>query len=338
MNIYRKINANYNLLPFFFCYMKKSVKLPYPPFFFWVEPTNACNLKCISCPQSIEQNKRVKKGFMSFNLYQRLIDEIKTLNPKAITLHLGGEPLLHPDLFRMIELAKREHLFVLFSSNGTLLTKKKAEALIDSGLNALRIDFSPEKSLFERIRKGAQWEHVLNNITMLLELKRSRKSIFPLVTLVNLSADDPGSLSRLKEIFRGLPVHEISNFKAHTWAGKFADLSMDGFLWSISRESYYPCSHAWSGLAIRWNGKVVPCCRDLQGDYIVGDANKSSLLEVWNSRKFIALRQKLRDGDFAEIALCRNCSKLWEGKPYHVILKAASHLWKNFRLRLFPKI
>ena len=329
-NIIRRIKGNYNLLRFFLCYQSKSLRLPYPPFLFWIEPTNSCNLRCISCPQSLKENKGIKKGFMSLDLCKKLIDEMESFKPKGVTFHLAGESMLHPDLFSMIKLAKNANLFVMMSTNGTLLTDEKAKALIDSGLDVLRIDFSPDKKKFEEIRSGAEWDQVLRNIKNLLKLKATNKSLFPAVSIINWSIDDPTSFSQLRDLFRDLPVDEIANFKAHNWAGKFADLTVNGFFLPISKKSYFPCSHLWSSLAIRWDGKVVPCCHDLQGDYIVGDANKSSLLEIWNGEKLVTLRHRLKTRNFAQIRLCRNCSKLWEGKPYHLIPKYISGLRKSF--------
>ena len=332
MNIIREIKGNYNLLRFFLSYQSKRLKLSYPPFFLWIEPTNACNLRCISCPQSLKEDKGIKKGFMSLDLCRKLIDEIRDFKPRGVTFHLAGESMLHPDLFRMIKLAKDANLFVMMATNATLLTDEKTKALIDSGLDLLRIDFSPDKKIFEKIRSGAEWEQVLRNIRNLLKFKAANKSLCPAVSIINLSAENPVSFSRLRELFRDLPVDEIVGFKPHNWAGKFADSTMDSSFLPISKKSYFPCFHLWSSLSIRWDGKVVPCCRDLQGDYVIGDANKSSLSEIWNGEKLVTLRHLHKTRDFAQIALCRNCSKPWEGKPYRLILRHISGLRKSFHI------
>ena len=322
------IKKNFNLATFFFHYLKRSLKLPYPPFFFWIEPTNACNLKCVSCPHSLTEKMPTKKGFMSMELCRKLIDEIRSFKPRGITFHLGGESMLHPNLFKMIQLAKNSNITTMMSTNATLLTEAKAEALIDSGLDALRIDFCHDKNYFENFRKGADWNLVLENIRRLLKFKKKKDSRSPTVHIVNIMMDNSVSFSKLKDLFQDLDVIGITAFKTHTWAGEFADIMVDNSLLRVSKKSYFPCSHLWSSLAIKWDGKVVPCCRDLKGDYIVGDAVRSSLLEIWNGDRLMNLRYRLKTKDLARTPLCRNCSKIWEGKPYHLILKHISTSWK----------
>jgi MoaA/NifB/PqqE/SkfB family radical SAM enzyme len=66
----------------------------------------------------------------------------------ATTLQLvgAGEPLLHPDIFEMIRIAKDNQLRVLMYTNGTLLQEKRLRPLIDSGLDVLRVSLAATSS------------------------------------------------------------------------------------------------------------------------------------------------------------------------------------------------
>lgn len=74
------------------------------PFSIWVEPTNKCNFRCISCPTGnksfLEKTKR-PSGFMDYDLYLNIIKDIEVLcseySEKLNRLHLykDGEPMLH---------------------------------------------------------------------------------------------------------------------------------------------------------------------------------------------------------------------------------------------------
>lgn len=324
----KAVRQHVNLLRFFMVYWQKKVALPYPPFFIWIEPTNICNLRCPVCPQSTSKFKSIEKGFMDLELFKKIINQVREIAPRAITMHLSGEPMLHRDIFNMIIYAKKAGLTILMATNGTLLNRENAEKLIDSRVDAVRIDFTPDPDAFEKIRVGAQWQSVYDNIKNLLELKIEKKSFLPAVGIINRSSNDPASFKLLQDLFSGLPVDEISPFEEHTWAGDFADASPEGGKGSWGE--YYPCSHAWSSMAIRYNGQVVPCCRDLQGAYIVGNVNKSSLLEIWNSPALQKLRRCQKHQNLNSIPLCRSCSKLREGNhPLQLIKRHLATLRKK---------
>jgi radical SAM protein with 4Fe4S-binding SPASM domain len=44
-------------------------------------------------------------------------------------------------------------------------------------------------------------------------------------------------------------------------------------------------------MSILWNGDVVPCCSDLGGKHIMGNAFKDGLMNVWNNKKYKVLRK-----------------------------------------------
>ena len=54
-------------------------------------------------------------------------------------MHNWGEPLLHKDIFRMIEYAKNKGVnYVVMNTNGTLLTDKMINRIVDSKLDIIR--------------------------------------------------------------------------------------------------------------------------------------------------------------------------------------------------------
>src|SRR3989338_2625664 len=68
-----------------------------------VEPTNVCNIHCVLCPTSAEFMTR-QRGFMKYEDYQKVIDNIRHVTPK-IALFFSGESFLHPKLIDMIKYA-----------------------------------------------------------------------------------------------------------------------------------------------------------------------------------------------------------------------------------------
>ena len=101
----------------------------------YVESTNVCNLDCIMCPTGLHIDTR-PKGFMEWDLYTAIIDEIAPF-AEAVVLHSWGEPLLHSRIIEMIQYAKERDLWVETSTNATKLTEDASRKILDAGLDRI---------------------------------------------------------------------------------------------------------------------------------------------------------------------------------------------------------
>ena len=97
-----------------------------PPFVMILSPTWKCNLKCAGCYTLGYQ----RHPGLPYDLIKRILRECTEIGLHFITV-LGGEPLMYPDLFRMIE--DHPQIFFQVYTNGTLMTKEKAEQIRDLG-------------------------------------------------------------------------------------------------------------------------------------------------------------------------------------------------------------
>jgi radical SAM protein with 4Fe4S-binding SPASM domain len=61
-------------------------------------------------------------------------------------------------------------------------------------------------------------------------------------------------------------------------------------------------------MVICWDGRVVPCCRDFDAKYILGDLNDSTLLQIWNGAEMVRLR-KAHTSSVQGIDLCQHCNQ-----------------------------
>lgn len=82
-----------------------------------LNPTNVCNLNCSFCSCS----KREKHLALDFRVMAHLIDRLKSLGCKAVTVTGGGEPILYPNFSRMITLLRQNGINVGLVSNGEAL-------------------------------------------------------------------------------------------------------------------------------------------------------------------------------------------------------------------------
>lgn len=139
----------------------------------YIEPTNRCNLKCVTC---IRNSWDEPFGDMDWSVYQTLIDGLADF-PEAKTIAFAGlgEPLLHPRLPEMIRLAHERGLRTEMTSNALLLTPEMARRLIDAGLDqfAVSIDGASD-DIYENIRPGSSLEQITTNVKHLYRLSKAK--------------------------------------------------------------------------------------------------------------------------------------------------------------------
>ncbi len=91
------------------------------PFAFRIEPTATCNLRCPLCSTTHRKFNPGDVRVMTFSLFQTILEQIRN-HAWRMTFYMEGEPMMHPQLFEMIELSTCDrHLFTSFSTNFTLM-------------------------------------------------------------------------------------------------------------------------------------------------------------------------------------------------------------------------
>ncbi|MEW5900640.1 MAG: radical SAM/SPASM domain-containing protein [Acidobacteriota bacterium] len=316
------------LLRVFLNYRGKKTVLPYLPVRLWVETTSICNLRCVMCPN--KDLKKEEKGFMTFSLFQKIIDEARAFAFDVNLIH-RGEGLLHPEFFRMLRYAHEAGIRTKFHTNATLLDEAKSRELIAAGLDQISFSFDGyDKKTYESIRINADFEQTLSNIVRFLEVKKELRSkkpyaIFEVINFPDFST--PESAGRKKEFMknlRGLPLDRLEIKELHNWAGEIGQ--------GKRKKAYAPCTFLWQALVIFWDGSVLPCTQDFHGYYCLGNASEESLTQIWNNEKMVRLREKILRQDIAALATCSGCDRLWRDQILGI---PKEYLWK-FLLRRMP--
>jgi MoaA/NifB/PqqE/SkfB family radical SAM enzyme len=165
-----------------------------PPVCLYLEVTNRCNLLCETCPRTFEALE--PPADMSWELFTSIVDQVPDI--ARVVLHGVGEPMMVKALPRMIRHLKDRGVYVLFNTNGTLLTPKKHQELIDTGLDELRVslDAADAKS-FLAVRGKDFFHRIVRNVRTFTELQRQTGAEKPLVSLW---------LTGLKETIEQLPA------------------------------------------------------------------------------------------------------------------------------------
>ncbi|GAI20496.1 unnamed protein product, partial [marine sediment metagenome] len=81
--------------------------------------TRTCNLKCVHCYNDSGAGKTCNE--LSTSQAKAVLDDFAQFNVPSV-LFSGGEPLMRPDLFELIEYAGQKGLRAVISTNGTLIT------------------------------------------------------------------------------------------------------------------------------------------------------------------------------------------------------------------------
>ncbi len=92
----------------------------HPPVCLYLEVTNRCNLLCTTCPRTYEELE--PPADMSWDLFVSIVDQVPDL-ARAV-LHGVGEPMLVANLPRMVRYLKERSVYVLFNTNGTVLSER----------------------------------------------------------------------------------------------------------------------------------------------------------------------------------------------------------------------
>ncbi|HUJ99397.1 MAG TPA: radical SAM protein [Stellaceae bacterium] len=164
------------------------------PVCLYLETTNRCNLLCGTCPRTFEDLE--PPADMSWELFAAIVDQFPKI--ARVVLHGVGEPMMVRDLPRMIRYLKARGTYVLFNTNGTLLTRRKGKELIESGLDELRVSLdAAEPHSFALVRGRDMFDRILKNVRAFTVMQRELGGDMPRVSLW---------LTGLKETIAELPA------------------------------------------------------------------------------------------------------------------------------------
>lgn len=173
-----------------------------------IEVTSRCNIQCVMCPVTVLADRwpTVDLPWETFERIARAFGRTKW-----VYLQGWGEPLLHPRLFDMIALAKDAGCRVGFTTNGTRLTAKAAERLLDGGVDLLAVSIAgATAATHEGIRAGSNFGRLLANVRRVLALRAQRGTRTPKVELLFLmTSTNLAELPRAVELAATLGADEL---------------------------------------------------------------------------------------------------------------------------------
>jgi SynChlorMet cassette radical SAM/SPASM protein ScmF len=136
---------------------------------YYVYMTGGCNLACQHCwIAPTYQTSGGTGGHLAYDLFAIAIDEGLSLGLSHVKL-TGGEPLLHPDFIRFVDLIREKELGLTIETNGTLMTEDIANYLkekstlgsisvsLDGATSATHDSFRGVKGSFDKAVQGINY-------------------------------------------------------------------------------------------------------------------------------------------------------------------------------------
>ena len=190
--------------------------------------TRTCNLRCVHCYTASEQKKY--EGELTHEEGRALIDNLVDFKIPAL-LFSGGEPLVRPDLFELVDYAKSKGLRCTLSTNGTLITKESARRIKELGFAYVGISLDGIGEVNNRFRNHPRaFEEAMNGFNRCVEVGQR---VGLRMTLTRHNYKD------LHQIFDFIEERNIDRacFYHLAYSGRGADLAADDLTHEESRQA-----------------------------------------------------------------------------------------------------
>jgi radical SAM protein with 4Fe4S-binding SPASM domain len=306
-------------------------------FFIQLHLTERCNLKCTHCYQSGKSSDE-----MSLAEVQSVIGEVADMLGEWSAAYdvafsssfniTGGEPFLRQDIFSVLEELADKRFDVYLLSNGTLITKDKADVLSQLEVKGVQVSIEGPEKIHDAIRGKGSLKRSLSGIQCLLDagievtmnttLSDINAAYFlDVIALASSMGVQKLGFSRLvpsgsgrnflnkmltKEVLEDLYGRIFSlntgNLKIVTGdpvASQFRSPAGNNDAGSFPSGG---CAAGVSGLTILPDGTVTPCRRL---PVSLGNVRTDSLREIWSTSEVLT---SLRDRSLYE-GTCGSCSK-----------------------------
>ena len=271
------------------------------------EVTDHCNATCIMCPREEHENGRAH-GIMDQVKFEQSIDEVITLGAKKVVLTGFGEPMLDRRLESKIAYAKSKGLSTYIITNGSVLSSKRAQGILEAGLDEMRISFyGMGRDTYNVVMQGLDYEKTRDGLLDFLAL-REKLGLHTKVQLSYLTMPENAKDESAFKEFWEPKVEAIEIWRPHNFGDGRDYREREGGEMLVSKTT---CGRPESGpLQIQWNGEVIPCCYDYNNKIVLGNAFEQPILDILNSAKFRLLRYAHRTGRFNLFPYCDQCDQL----------------------------
>ena len=268
----------------------------------YVEITNACNFSCSFCYKS---NR--KKQFISPEVFSAILVKLKPFTD-YLYLHVLGEPLLHPDVETLLNIAFRMGFRVNITTNGSLLSRFADSGVIDS-VRQFNVSLHDAEENVDKQNIGLYLKDICDFVA-----EHSANSYFSL-RLWNQGVDEVDAYNRfcldfLSDYFSvdfSDDVFSVRNVKIrdHVFLQNSARFEWPGAETTYSKTNH-SCQALRDHIAVLVDGRVVPCCLDADANLCLGNILEDDLNSLLLSAKALDIKEGFQKRE-ARHQLCQHC-------------------------------
>ena len=266
-----------------------------------IEPTSACNYRCVFCYQIDKEFTKKSNGhigIMSLETFKRLIDQAEG-HCEAVTLASRGEPFLNPYIKEMLRYISGKFLALKMNTNASLLDEEKCHAILESGVKTLVFSSdAASEPTYGQLRVRGRLERVLERIKMFSDIRAKHYPSSPIITRVSgVKVDATPNIEEMEK-FWGELVDQVAFVNYNPWESTYE---------RPINQITAPCSELWLRMFVWWDGTVNPCENDYRSSLAVGNCSKLNLSQLWRSEPYEFLREQHLSKKRSTCSPCRQC-------------------------------
>ncbi len=287
------------------------------PYILSLELWNECNAGCLFCrdkkgkindlnPMGTEP---ISKGKMSPEVAMDIISQLKD-DVLTVVLYTNGEPLLYPDLPKVIQHATDQKVTSVIASNGLLFTPENARAILEAGIDLVKIQLSGfTQDIYSiQIRYG-HVDRLKENIRMLANM--NREGGYGTVILIDyiLYNYNKHQLDLVRKFCKDLGV--VMNVRPGNPLGGLEKLEP-----SLVKEELplkVSCDYLWKVMQVNYNGDILPCCEAVvwsgSKPYETFKLGQTKVREVWRGQAAQSFRNRMNTEGRAGTDMCAQCTR-----------------------------
>ena len=290
-----------------------------------IEPTTSCNLRCPECPSGLRAFTR-PTGMLDLPAFKRMLDHTHK-DLVYLLLYFQGEPYLNPNFLDMARHAADRKVYTATSTNAHYLSPEKARATVASGIHEVLVSIDgATQETYEQYRIGGDLEKVKEGVRNLVAAREEAKSQTPFIILQFLVVKpNEHEVEDIRRLGEELGVDKVAFKTAQIYdfeEGSPLIPENDRYSrykkgpdgrYHLKNKLRDQCWKLWMGAEITWDGRVLPCCFDKDGKYVMGKVGETPFREIWNGEDYRAFRSRVLSGR-KEIDICTNCTegtKVW---------------------------
>ncbi len=307
-----------NKIKHFYFKAIKSTKVAYPSTIM-LELTNHCNLACTTCPREYRYGKEMDKGYMSFDLAKKIIDEVWPYLD-SIGLTGLGETFLYKEINKIVNYIKDKNNGIIISVSTNAVVPNFIEKVTDliGKIDTIQVSVDGLDDIYENIRKKSSFKVLDKNLQTLTKIAENTGTDVMLNMVVTKENYEhmPLLIKYAKEIkikyinfttFNLASVTDIDQsyytfYKSTDFKKTMEELektihntpevlvTMRNF---ETDNSFKNCPFPWTHFYFSWNGYVPPCCaKPFPKELNFGNVNNSKVIDILNSDSYRKFRMQ----------------------------------------------